>query len=268
MSEPEPETETSTATNRMGRVLLVGAGPGPADLMTVRAQQAVKTAQALLYDALVAGEVLELAAAACVKIETGKRAGRASMSQDAINALMLSLARRGLEVVRLKGGDPSVFGRSGEETAFLARHGVEVEVIPGVTAASAAAAQFGFPLTHRSQARRLVFATARVEHGVLAPESWPALTDPEATLALYMARDSLAVVGQALIAAGRAPDTAALAVENAGRPEARLIRADLAALAAAVQSAGCTGPVVIVVGDVAALAEAGQGGDKACATPP
>jgi uroporphyrin-III C-methyltransferase len=238
-----------------GRVLLVGAGPGPADLMTVRAQQAVRAAQAVLYDALVSPEVLELAPASAIRIETGKRGGKASMGQAEINRLMLELAQRGLDVVRLKGGDPSVFGRSGEETTFLAEHGVAFEIIPGVTAASAAAAQFGFPLTYRQQARRLILATARTEGGVVTFDTAAALlADPEATLALYMARDSLGEIGAALVAAGRDGATSALAVENAGHDAARAIRSDLAGLAAAVQAAGFSGPVVVIVGAVAGLA--------------
>ena len=122
-----------------GSVKLVGAGPGAADLLTIRALRAVEGAEALLYDALISDEVLALAPAHCLKIQTGKRAGRTSMKQETINRLMLRLARRGLRVVRLKGGDPSVFGRVGEETAFLQAHGIETEVVPGVTAACAAA---------------------------------------------------------------------------------------------------------------------------------
>ncbi|HEY0650226.1 uroporphyrinogen-III C-methyltransferase, partial [Phenylobacterium sp.] len=143
-----------------GKVRLVGAGPGAADLLTIRALRAIEGAQALLYDALVADEVIALAPAACLKIQTGKRAGRPSLRQETINRLMLRLARRGLNVVRLKGGDPSIFGRVGEEATFLHAHGIATEVVPGVTAASAAAAQFGFPLTHRGEARRLLVATA------------------------------------------------------------------------------------------------------------
>jgi uroporphyrin-III C-methyltransferase len=165
-----------------GCVLLVGAGPGPADLMTVRALRAVESAQALLYDALVGEEILGLAPAGCVRIQTGKRAGRTSMKQETINRLMLTLARRGLRVVRLKGGDPSVFGRVGEESAFLKGHGVQVEIIPGVTAACAAAAQFDFPLTHRGEARRVVFATARVEGGELADSDWTKSIDQETSV--------------------------------------------------------------------------------------
>ena len=239
---------------QLGRVLLVGAGPGPADLMTVRAQRAVQSAEALLYDALVESEVLALAPYACLKIQTGKRANRASMSQDTINHLTLKLARRGLRVVRLKGGDPSVFGRSGEETAYLEAHGIDVEIVPGVTAVSAAAAQFAFPLTHRRTARRLVLATARVENGALVTEGWCASADPEATLALYMARDSLLAVSCALIEAGRCARTPALAIENAGQSHARAISGDLTSLPAQLSEARFTGPVVVVIGYVAALA--------------
>src|SRR3569623_1911379 len=158
--------------HKAGQVLLVGAGPGPADLLTVRALRASEGAEAVLYDALVSPEVLALAPQACVRIQTGKRAGRTSMAQDTINRLMLRLARRGLKVVRLKGGDPTIFGRSGEEVEFLERHSVEVEIVPGVTAASAAAAQFGFPLTHRGQSRRLVLATVRTGDGQVAAGGW------------------------------------------------------------------------------------------------
>ncbi len=169
---------------------------------------------------------------------------------------MLKLAQRGLTVVRLKGGDPSIFGRSGEEVEFLARHGVQVEVIPGVTAASAAAAQFGFPLTHRGEARRLVLATVRTGDGEVTGGGWAGLADPEATVALYMGRDSAGVAAARLIAEGRSPSTPAIAVENAGRPEARLLRARLDGLGEAVAAAGCTGPVLLIIGE--AVAPAGK----------
>ena len=238
-----------------GHVLLVGAGPGPADLMTVRAMRAVESAQALLYDALVADEVIALAPPGCVRIQTGKRAGRASMKQDSINRLMLRLARRGLRVVRLKGGDPSIFGRVGEERAFLNAHGVETEIVPGVTAASAAAAQFGFPLTHRGEARRLLISTATVTGGAMTDAGWGAGADPETTLALYMGRDQVRAVTEALIAQGRDAATPALAVENAGHPHARVIAATLDGLADALKAAVPEGPVVLLIGDVTARAE-------------
>jgi len=235
-----------------GRVLLVGAGPGAADLMTVRALRAVQGAQALLYDALISEEVLALAPAACLKIQTGKRAGRASMRQETINRLMLRLARRGLTVVRLKGGDPSVFGRVGEEQAFLHAHGIETEVVPGVTAASAAAAQFGFPLTHRGEARRVVLSTARLEAGALQTD-WSAAADPQATLAIYMGGAEAAELSRRLIAAGRPARTPVAVVERASCPDARLTRTTLAGLGAAPVGEG---PVLIVVGEAAGRAQA------------
>ena len=240
--------------HELGRVRLVGAGPGAADLLTVRALRAIEGAQALLYDALVSDEVIALAPRACLKIRTGKRAGRASMAQATINRLMLRLARRGLEVVRLKGGDPSIFGRVGEEVAFLNAHGVATEVVPGVTAASAAAAQFGFPLTHRGEARRLLIATATTEDGGLTDGGWAAAADPQTTVALYMGRDRLEAAAERLMAQGRAPQTPAVAVENAGRPEARALSGTLADLGATLAAAQVTGPVVLIVGEVTAQA--------------
>lgn len=238
--------------NKLGKVLLVGAGPGPVDLMTVRAVRAVESAGALLYDALCSEEAIALAPPGCVRIQTGKRAGKPSMKQDEINRLMLRLARRGLQVVRLKGGDPSIFGRVGEEMAFLNRFGLETEVVPGVTAACAAAAQFGFPLTHRGEARRVVFTTARVEDGAVAGD-WRMGGDPEATVAVYMGAEAAPAWARALMAEGRAAGTPVAAVENAGAPHARLAEMTLAELGAAPLRRG-GGPLLIVVGEVAALA--------------
>ena len=237
-----------------GKVMLVGAGPGPVDLMTVRAVRAVESAQALLYDALCSEAAIALAPPGCVRIQTGKRAGKPSMKQDEINRLMLRLARKGLTVVRLKGGDPSIFGRVGEEAAFLNGFGVETEVVPGVTAACAAAAQFGFPLTHRGEARRVVFTTARLEAGALSGD-WSAAADPEATLAVYMGGDVAGELAQRMIDSGRSAETPAVAVEKAGGADARLYPATLATLGERVAAAG-EGPLLIVVGEVAARAQA------------
>jgi uroporphyrin-III C-methyltransferase len=235
-------------------VMLVGAGPGSADLLTIRALRAIECAQALLFDALVSPDIIDLAPRPCLRIRTGKRSGGASMSQAEINVLMLKLARRGLKVVRLKGGDPSVFGRSGEEKDYLEQRGMRVEIVPGITAASAAAAQFGFPLTHRGEARRVMFATARTQDGTLEG-GWDAGADPQATLVLYMARDTAGAVAERLIRHGRSPRTPAIAIENAGRPDARLLRSELAGLGALIEAAAPTGPVLLVIGHVA---------DKAC----
>ncbi len=249
-----PETPQATPS-----VTLVGAGPGPADLLTVRALRAIEGAEALLYDALVGEEVLALAPRRCLRIRTGKRAGGASMKQGEINALMARLALKGLKVVRLKGGDPSVFGRSGEEKDYLEARGVGVEVVPGITAASAAAAQFGFPLTHRGQARRLVLLTARIHDGSLDTSGWAeAAADREATLAVYMGRDCAGQIAEGLIALGRDPQTPALAVENAGSPAARLMTAPLHGLGETIAAAAPSGPVLLVIGEVAARARSAK----------
>jgi len=236
-----------------GQVQLVGSGPGAADLLTIRALRAIEGAEALLYDALISEEVLALAPAHCLKIQTGKRAGRTSMKQKTINGLMLRLARRGLRVVRLKGGDPSVFGRVGEEQAYLRAHGIATEVVPGVTAACAAAAQFNFPLTHRQQARRVVFSTARLEAGALQAD-WSAAADPQTTLVIYMGGGAADELSRRLIEAGRLAGTPAAAIESAGSPHARVRRGVVADLASLVEG-GQGGPVLLVIGEVAALAD-------------
>jgi len=236
-----------------GQVQLVGSGPGAADLLTIRALRAIEGAEALLYDALISEEVLALAPAHCLKIQTGKRAGRTSMKQETINGLMLRLARRGLRVVRLKGGDPSVFGRVGEEQAYLRAHGIATEVVPGVTAACAAAAQFNFPLTHRQQARRVVFSTARLEAGALQAD-WSAAADPQTTLVIYMGGGAADELSRRLIEAGRLAGTPAAAIESAGSPHARVRRGVVADLASLVEG-GQGGPVLLVIGEVAALAD-------------
>ncbi|MCI3134596.1 uroporphyrinogen-III C-methyltransferase [Phenylobacterium aquaticum] len=189
-----------------------------------RALRAVETAQALLYDALVGPEILDLAPANCIRIQTGKRAGRTSMKQETINRLMLRLARGGLKVVRLKGGAPSIFGRVGEECAFLHDHGLATEIVPGLTTAIAAAAQFGFPLTHRDAARRLLIATATVSSGDLSDGGWAGAADPETTLALYMGRDQVHAAAARLIQHGRPGATPRSRSRTPAIPTPRLTR--------------------------------------------
>ena len=240
---------------RLGTVKLVGAGPGAADLLTLRAARAIGCAQALLYDALISEDVLALAPAACLKIQTGKRGGRTSMKQETINRLMLRLAQRGLAVVRLKGGDPSIFGRVGEEQAFLHAHGVATEVVPGITAASAAAAQFGFPLTHRGESRRLVICTATAAGGG-AYDIGQRTAETDTTLAIYMGRDQVQDIAHRLICDGRSPLTPAAAVENAGCSNARAIWSTLQDLPGQLDAARPSGPVLLLIGDVTARAAA------------
>ncbi|MDI7775715.1 uroporphyrinogen-III C-methyltransferase [Asticcacaulis sp. EMRT-3] len=245
MSERDPQ--------KPGFVSLVGAGPGDVDHLTLGALKALQSAQALLYDALVSDDILALAPQRCVKICVGKRGDRLSVSQDKTNDLMVRLARRGLHVVRLKGGDPSVFGRVEEERQHLDRQGIAHKTLPGVTAASAAAAQFSFPLTHRGEARSVTFLTGRGQDGSIDFRDG-LLADPSASLVFYMSSHNAAHIQASLAAAGRGPDTAVMAVENAGRPQARSVRATLAQLAAVIAAQNWDGPVLIGVGSAFAHA--------------
>ncbi|NJR20274.1 MAG: uroporphyrinogen-III C-methyltransferase [Hyphomonadaceae bacterium] len=186
-------------------VTLVGAGPGAADLLTLRALHAVQGADVIIHDALVCDEVLALARPQARLIEVGKRGHRLSTGQDFINRLMVRLAKSGAQIVRLKGGDPSVFGRAAEERRFLELAGIDVRVVPGVTTASAAAAQFGFSLTKRGAAQTVVFATGRTAFG--AQNDWRAAADPNATVCLYMGCADIAATCEQLLARGRHGDT-------------------------------------------------------------
>lgn len=238
----------------LGEVFLVGAGPGAVDLLTLRAARLIETADALLYDALTGTEILAMAPRGCVCIQTGKRGDRPSMRQETINKLMLRLARRGLKVVRLKGGDPSIFGRVQEEREFLERYGVRVDVVPGITAVSAAAAQFSFPLTYREMARRITLATGRLAGGGVADCAPTEMADPQSTLALYMASSVAQDSARQLIAAGRASSTPVLIAESVSLPEARTTLRTLGDLAGGADLHLSGGPVLLIIGEVAAFA--------------
>lgn len=234
-----------------GKVMLVGAGPGSADLLTLRALRAIEGADIILHDALIGDDVCALFPANARIIEVGKRGHRPSTPQDFINRLMARLALQGRTVVRLKGGDPSVFGRAAEERAFLEARGVAVEVVPGVTTASAAAAQFSFSLTARARARRVLLATGRTLQG--AEQDWRAAADAETTLCLYMGCADIPRIADDLIKAGRAPDTPAVVAIDVERPGARLINATLASLAAKLSDEKTIAPVFIAIGDACAV---------------
>jgi uroporphyrin-III C-methyltransferase len=231
-----------------GFVTLAGAGPGDADHMTLGALKALQSAQALLYDALVAEDILVLAPQKCLKICVGKRGDRLSVSQDKTNALMVRLARKGLNVVRLKGGDPSVFGRVEEERDYLDAHAIAHKTLAGVTAASAAAAQFSFPLTHRGEARSVTFLTGRTKDGDVDLREG-LLADPEASLVFYMSSHNAPHIQSALLRANRSNHTPVILVENAGRATARAIKGRLSELSMLVRNAAWEGPVLIGVGE-------------------
>jgi uroporphyrin-III C-methyltransferase len=245
-----------------GKVWLVGAGPGDPDLLTVKALRLLQSADVVVHDRLTPPELLVLARPDARLIDVGKRKSRHTLPQDDINQLLVALAREGLKVVRLKGGDPFVFGRGGEELLALRQAGVEAEVVPGVTAALAAAADAGVPLTHRGLAQAVTFVTghAAVKEGEAGePElaepnlDWPVLSRPNHTLVVYMGVTTAGMLAARLIGAGRDASTPVLIVENASRADERRVLTRLAELPKA--AAGLDGPALLVIGEVAALAE-------------
>jgi uroporphyrin-III C-methyltransferase len=239
----------------LGRATLVGAGPGSPDLLTLRAARAIEQADAILYDALIDPVILDLARPDARRIDVGKRCGRHAMNQAAINKLIVQLAQSGAHVVRLKGGDPFIFGRGGEELDSLRAAGVPVEVVPGVTAACAAAASLQIPLTHRGVARSVHFITGHGSNGAVPAHDWRALVASGGTIVAYMASRTFGLVAANLIGAGMPADTKVVAVENASRGDERHWHGTLGTIAERLASEQPGGATLLVVGEVVALAE-------------
>jgi uroporphyrin-III C-methyltransferase len=240
-----------TLPSQPGPVHLVGAGPGDVELLTLGAVRAIKHADVILYDHLVGPGVLEFARPGAELIPVGKRAGRHSMKQVEINALLLEHAFMGRRVVRLKGGDPMMFGRAGEEAAYLRRHGIEVTVVPGVTAALGCAASSQIPLTLRGVSRSVQFVTAHcMDDDATNAMDWSKLANPDGTLAIYMGRTQLPYFSAKLIEAGLSPDTPAAAIENGTLPTERRCFATLSTLAARASAELGDGPTLVIIGHV------------------
>jgi uroporphyrin-III C-methyltransferase len=233
-----------------GMVHLVGAGPGDTELLTLAAIRAIKRADVILYDHLVGPGALEFSRRDAERIAVGKRAGRHSMKQTEINALLLEHACRGRRVVRLKGGDPMMFGRAGEEAAYLRRHGIEVTIVPGVTAALGCAASSQIPLTLRGVSRSIQFVTAHCMDDATNAMDWSKLANPDGTLAIYMGRSQLPNFSAKLIEAGLSPDTPAAAIENGTLPTERRCFATLSTLAARAPAELGDGPTLVIIGHV------------------
>ncbi len=236
-----------------GHVALVGAGPGDPGLLTLRALRVLNEADVILHDRLVSAEVLDLARRDAQRIEVGKEAGNHHSTQAQIHALLLQHARAGSRVVRLKGGDPFVFGRGGEELEFLRSHGIAYEVVPGVTAALACAAYSGVPLTHREHAHSVQFVTAHCKES-LDTLDWKALAAPRQTLAVYMGVAHLGALRERLLAAGRAADTPVAAIENGTRTDQRVIVSSIGRLPDLAHVHALQSPSLLIVGEVAAFA--------------
>ncbi len=236
-----------------GFVSLVGAGPGDPELLTLRALRALQGADVILTDRLVGPEILARARREAEVVDVGKSAGGDGASQERINRLLVHHARRGRRVVRLKGGDPLVFGRGGEEAAWLARHGIPYEIVPGITAALGCAAYAGIPLTDRRHAQTLHFVTA---HGAESAEriDWHRLAGRHQTLVVYMGVAAAPRVRERLLAARLSPATPVAIVENGTLPSQRVVVTDLGALAATVATHEVRSPALLVIGEAAAEA--------------
>ncbi len=243
-----------------GSVALVGGGPGAGDLITLRAFHCLQQADVVLYDLLVGPDVLAHVPAGVERINVGKAAGRHSWAQRDICALLVEKARAGLRVVRLKGGDPFIFGRGGEEMDALIEAGITVQVIPGITAAMGAAAGLAFPLTHRDHAHSCVFVTGHLQHDQLTL-NWTALAQPRQTVVIYMGLTGVQTIATSLQAAGLPAQTPVAIVRSATCPDQETHVTTLEALPETVRERGVTPPALLVIGTVVGLMRVENGAE-------
>jgi uroporphyrin-III C-methyltransferase/precorrin-2 dehydrogenase/sirohydrochlorin ferrochelatase len=242
---------TGNATHR-GEVYLVGAGPGDPELLTLRALKLMERAEVVLYDHLVSDAVLDLIPAAVERVYVGKQRANHALRQEEINDLLVRHACAGRRVLRLKGGDPFMFGRGGEEIDSLSAHGIPFEVVPGITAALGVAAFAGIPLTHRDYAQACVFVTGHLKDGSMDLD-WPALARPRQTVVVYMGLLCLPVLCAKLVEHGQSPDLPAAVVQQGTVPTQRVVTGTLATLPELAERAQLHGPTLIIVGEVVRL---------------
>lgn len=240
-----------TASGSLGFVSLVGAGPGDPELLTLKAVRALRSADVVLYDDLVSEPVLDFARREAHRLLVGKTGYGPACRQDEINSLMVRLAREGKRVVRLKSGEPMIFGRGGEEIDELERAGIPFEVVPGISAVQAAASRLKVSLTHRDHAKRLQLVTGHARDGKLPVTlDWQALADRRATTVVYMAQRTLAELSKQLLAAGLPPSTPAAALISLTRADEQVVASTIGALPAALAAAAADGPCLVVIGEV------------------
>jgi uroporphyrin-III C-methyltransferase/precorrin-2 dehydrogenase/sirohydrochlorin ferrochelatase/uroporphyrin-III C-methyltransferase len=233
----------------------VGAGPGDADLLTIKALRLLKTADVVVYDRLVSADILELIPAGVSRISVAKSPGKHNVPQDQINEIIVNLAKSGRRIVRLKGGDPYMFGRGGEEVLALKQHNIAFEVVPGITAAAGCSAYSGIPLTHRGISRRVQFITAHFNNDEPVDLNWQSIADPDSTLVIYMGLANLPLVIRSLIEAGLPASTPAAAVQNGTTDAQQRVIAPLDQLDNAIHEQEMKAPVMIIIGEVVSLAE-------------
>jgi uroporphyrin-III C-methyltransferase / precorrin-2 dehydrogenase / sirohydrochlorin ferrochelatase len=243
------------ASVESGSVTLVGAGPGDPELLTLRAVRALQSADVILFDDLVSREVMDFARREARKMLVGKTGFGPSCTQEDINSLMVSLAKQGKRVIRLKGGDPLIFGRAAEEIAACEVANIPVDVVPGITSVQGAASRLGIALTDRKKARRLQYVTGHAKQGGLpADVDWKSLADPSTTTAVFMPTRTLAALAEKAIAEGLDRNTPAIAISRATRPDQAVVTAPIAELAEQLSQAGLPGPVLVMIGNTVSSA--------------
>jgi uroporphyrin-III C-methyltransferase/precorrin-2 dehydrogenase/sirohydrochlorin ferrochelatase len=251
--------DTRGVARDTGSVVLVGAGPGDPELLTLRAVRALQSADVILIDDLVSPEVLDFARREAKKMMVGKTGHGPACKQSEINELMIKLAKSGKRVVRLKGGDPMIFGRAGEEIAACHAANIPVEVVPGISAAQGAASRLLVSLTHRAQARRVQYVTGHDRDGELPADiDWQSLADPAATTVVYMPKKTLRLLSEHAIAHGLDPAMPAVAVANATRPDQTIVAATIATIADEIEASKLGSPVLVMIGRVLADVAATQ----------
>lgn len=249
------KAEISPPAPSTGCVYLVGAGPGDPELLTLRAVRLLQQAQAIVYDHLVSAAVLDFVSPTAQRIYAGKRRNEHTLRQEEINALLVKLAREGKHVVRLKGGDPFIFGRGGEELQTLAAHGIAFEVVPGVTAASGVSSYAGIPLTHRDYAQSCLFVTGHLKDGS-ADLDWPSLVRLRQTVVIYMGLGGLGEICRRMMEHGAAPDLPIAVVQNGSLASQRVVTGTLLDMPERVAQAGLVSPCLTIIGEVVKLHDA------------